>query len=252
MAARSPGREIVPPVQRLRIRYAKRGRLRFASHRDCARAFERALRRVGVPMAFSAGFSPHPKISYANAVPTGTASEAEYLEIGVLAELDPDRLRDALNSALPDGMEIMDVVIARTSDFVGRLEAGEWRLELPGVEPDFARSAGARFLAEPEIEVSRMTKGGLRRFDARGAVVELAECSGEGDASGCAILRLVVRHGTPSVRPDDILAALTAVADLAPPIPPRITRLAQGPLDEDARTVQDPFLPDRGEASVGA
>jgi len=250
--ARSPGREIVPPVQKLRMRYAKRGRMRFASHRDCARSFERALRRVGVPMAFSAGFHPHPKISYANAVPTGTSSEAEYLEIGVLQECDPQALQAALNATLPDGMEIMDVVVTRTSDLATRLEAGEWRLELPGIEPDVARAAAQAFLAVDEVEVQRMTKGGLRRFDARGPVVELAECSGEGDPEGCAILRLVVRHGTPSVRPDDILAALAAVADLAPPIPPRITRLAQGPLDENARTVQDPLLPDRVEPTVGA
>src|SRR5436305_1819116 len=72
-----------PVVQRLRVRYAKRGRLRFTSHRDFARAFERALRRADVPMAYSAGFSPHPKISYAGAAPTGVASEAEYLEIGL-------------------------------------------------------------------------------------------------------------------------------------------------------------------------
>jgi hypothetical protein len=250
--ARSPGREIVPPVQKLRMRYAKRGRLRFASHRDLARSFERALRRVGIPMAFSAGFNPHPKISYANAVPTGTASEAEYLEIGVLAHLDPDAVRDALNAVLPDGMTIEDVVVAQTSDLIARLEAGEWVIELPGVEPATAAAAVDLFLAQTQIEVERMTKGGLRRFDTRGAVVALAECSEAATDQPCAILRLVVRHGTPSVRPDDILAALKAVADLAPPFPPRITRLAQGPLDEDARTVQDPFLPDRGEPSLGA
>lgn len=250
--ARSPGREIVPPVQRLRLRYAKRGRMRFASHRDCARAFERALRRASVPMAFSAGFSPHPRISYANAVPTGTASEAEYLEIGVLQELDPEELRTALNSTLPDGMEIMEVVVSRGGDLAPRLEAGWWRIELPEVDPRAAASAVAALLAADEVQVERMTKGGMRRFDARGAVVALRECSDEGAQPGCAILDLVVRHGTPSVRPDDILAALAAVADLAPPIPPRITRLAQGPLDEDARTVQDPFLPDRGEPAVGA
>ena len=68
-----------PPVQKLRIRYAKRGRLRFSSTRDFSRAIERALRRARVPMAFSAGFHPHPKISYANGAPTGAASEAEYL-----------------------------------------------------------------------------------------------------------------------------------------------------------------------------
>src|SRR3954453_17708319 len=79
-----------PGVQRLRIRYAKRGRLRFTSHRDFARAFERALRRATVPMGYSAGFSPHPKISYVGAAPTGVASEAEYLEIGLAEERDPD------------------------------------------------------------------------------------------------------------------------------------------------------------------
>jgi len=68
-----------PVVQRVRLRYAKRVRMWFASHRDFARAFERALRRAAVPMAYSAGFTPHPKVSYVGAAPTGVASEAEYL-----------------------------------------------------------------------------------------------------------------------------------------------------------------------------
>ena len=72
-----------PPVQRMRVRYAKRGRLRFTSHRDFSRAFERALVRARIPMAYSSGFNPHPRISYAGASPTGAASEAEYLEIGL-------------------------------------------------------------------------------------------------------------------------------------------------------------------------
>jgi len=55
------------------VRYAKRGRLRFTSHRDFGRAFERAVRRAGVPIAFSSGFSPHPRISYAGAASTGHA-----------------------------------------------------------------------------------------------------------------------------------------------------------------------------------
>src|SRR4028118_125251 len=82
-----------PAVQKLRLRYTKRGRLRFTSHRDIARAFERALRRARVPMAYSAGFSPHPKISYVGAVPTGVASEAEYLEIGLAQRCDPEAVR---------------------------------------------------------------------------------------------------------------------------------------------------------------
>src|SRR5260221_8820144 len=90
-----------PTVQKLRIRYAKRGRLRFTSHRDIQRAFERALRRAPVPMADSPGFTPHPKVSWAGAAPTGGASEAEYVEIGGTRALDPVELAAQLDGALP-------------------------------------------------------------------------------------------------------------------------------------------------------
>ena len=99
-------------MQRIRIRYAKRGPLRFTSHRDFARAFERALRRAGVPIAFSQGFTPHPKISYASAAPTGVASEAEYLEIGLQATVDPAELRAALDAALSPGLDVLEAVVA--------------------------------------------------------------------------------------------------------------------------------------------
>src|SRR5579864_6483352 len=107
MARRVPEGPPPPPiVQRVRLRYAKRGRLRFTSHRDFARAFERALRRGNVPMAYSAGFSPHPKISYLGAAPTGVASEAEYLEIGLATRMDVDEVRRLIDEALPDGLDI--------------------------------------------------------------------------------------------------------------------------------------------------
>src|ERR1700733_7299748 len=105
MARRVPEGPPPPPiVQRLRIRYAKRGRLRFTSHRDVARMLERALRRAEIPMAFSAGFSPPPKLSYAGAAPTGVASEAEYLEIALAERRDPAEVLAALDGALPPGI----------------------------------------------------------------------------------------------------------------------------------------------------
>jgi radical SAM-linked protein len=231
-------------VQRLRVHYAKRGRLRFSSHRDFQRAFERALRRADVPMAFSAGFSPHPKVSYANAAPTGAASEAEYVEISVTQRCDPERVRAALDQALPPGLDIVAVVDAgeeARGSLVERLEASEWRIELPGVSLEAAGDAVAAFLARDEVIVERLTKGGVRTFDARDAVVSL----GVADGGGCAILRLVVHHRTPAVRPDDVLSALRLVADLAPPVPPLVTRLAQGPLDAVSGTVADPLAPSR-------
>ncbi len=257
MARNQPNRENVPAVQKLRIQHAKRGRLRFTSHRDFQRAFERALRRAGVPMAYSSGFSPHPKISYANAAPTGVASEAEYVEIGVVAPCDPIKLREKLNLVLPPGLDILDVVVAHTSDFVQGLEASHWQIELPGVSESDLQAAVDTFLATDEVLVDRMTKSGLRTFDTREAVLKATVTSAEnaenpeesGIDANCAILSVVVRLGTPTVRPDDVLAALSKIADLVPPVPARVTRLAQGPLLADGWSVGDPFAADRAAAS---
>ena len=112
-----------PPVQRLRIRYAKRGRLRFTSHRDFSRAFERAVFRARIPMAYSSGFNPHPRISYAGAAPTGSASEAEYLEIALAEVIDPARAHADLDEALPDGLDVLEVVRQRRR-FAGRPARG--------------------------------------------------------------------------------------------------------------------------------
>ena len=238
---RDPGRDIVPAVQKLRIQHAKRDRLRFTSHRDFQRAFERALKRAGVPMAYSAGFSPHPKISYANAAPTGVASEAEYVEIGVVKVVDPDKLLAVLDEVLPPGLDILAVVEARTPDFVARLEASHWSIELPGTSQETLQDVLDAYMSESEVLVDRLTKSGIRTFDARTAVIRAnVEMS-----SDCAILQVVVRHGVPAVRPDDVLAALKKVADFAQEIPPRVTRLAQGPLLEDGWSVGDPFTLDR-------
>jgi radical SAM-linked protein len=312
-------------VQRIRLCYTKRGRLRFTSHRDFQRAFERALRRAEVPMAYSAGFTPHPKVSYANAAPTGTGSEAEYLEIALTEARDPDKLRELIDASLPPGLDVTEAVEARTPGLAERLTASVWELRLPGVAPADAERAAAAFRAAETVEVQRRTKSGMRTFDARAAVVELtvpgagtegpAGSDGPGSAGpgseapaaageaggstgirppagsagsagtmgsmaypgrglpgsrapvgpgssaetvpdrpgdqACAILRLVVRHVTPAVRPDDVLSGLRALADLAPPVPVAVTRLAQGSFDEETGTVTDPLAPDR-EAVVAA
>lgn len=247
MARQPPQRDVAPVVQRLRLRYAKRGRLRFSSHRDFQRALERALRRANIPMAFSAGFSPHPKISYANAAPTGAASEAEYVEIGIIEHRDPEQICRALDDALPPGLDIVEVVEARTPDFAQRLQASRWEMRFPGVTDGQLTDAVTALLAAESVEVERMTKNGKRVLDARGALVRAQiQISQE----GCAILEVVARHMTPAVRPDDIVTALKHVADLVPPEPPRFTRLAQGPLDPETELVGDPFAEDRTESLV--
>ena len=109
------------------------------------------------------------------------------------------------------------------------------------------------------IEVERLTKTGRRTLDARAPVLRLrvlgpdqgalAESDlGRAAVAGggrCAILQMVVRHTTPSVRPDDILTALHAVTELKPPVPPLVTRLAQGPLLTAGAGVADPLAADK-------
>jgi radical SAM-linked protein len=226
-----------PPVQRLRVRYAKRGRLRFTSHRDFSRAFERAVFRARIPMAYSSGFNPHPRISYAGAAPTGSASEAEYLEIALAQVLVPAEVHTLLDESLPEGLDVLEVVEAAGGSLADRLEASRWRIDLDG-SAAVVEAAVARFLAAEEVLVERMTKKGLREFDARAAVVSLGVVpSGSDDRSA---LDLVLRHGVPAVRPDDVLTALVSVSDVQPGPAPLMTRLAQGPLSADG-TVGDPF-----------
>jgi radical SAM-linked protein len=226
-----------PAVQKLRLRYAKRGRLRFSSHRDFQRALERALRRAEVPMAYSAGFRPHPKISFANAAPTGTASEAEYVEISLTRRCDPGAVRRALDESLPPGLDVLLVVEAGAGALADRLEASEWVIELPDASRPDAEAAVQALLAREHALVERLTKTGPRPLDARAPIVALTvRAAAAGDPGP--VLYLVVRHVTPTVRPAEVLAALAAEG-LALPVPPRSTRLSQGPLSGTA--VLDPL-----------
>jgi radical SAM-linked protein len=233
-----------PTVQHVLVTYAKRGRMRFASHRDVGRAFERAVRRAGLPMAHSAGFNPHPKISYASGTPTGVASEAEYLTLALTAAQDPVRLRWVLDTALPDGIDVIEVREDSGGTLNGRLMASEWLVELPGIAPAAAEAAARTFLAASDVHVERLTNKGVRRLDARGAVLAM-----EAGPRACAayaaergILRMVVRHTEPAVRPEDVLTALRQIAGLVPASPATVTRVAQGVVGVDG-TVR---LPEAG------
>jgi hypothetical protein len=140
---------------------------------------------------------------------------------------------------------VVDVVVAAPGALADRLEAGAWTITLPQVALADAHAAVEQFLARASVEVERMTKKGLRTFDCRAAVVSLAARAGRVDDQECAILDLVVRHGTPAVRPDDILAGLREIAGLVAPVPPLQTRLAQGPFDAETGRVGDPLGHDR-------
>jgi len=218
------------------VRYAKRGRLRFTSHRDFIRAFERALVRARIPMAYSSGFNPHPRISYAGASPTGAASEAEYLEIGLAETVDPARLADDLDQALPEGLDVLEVTEAAPGSLADRLEASRWQIDL-ALPPATVTAAAEAFLARSSVTVERMTKKGLRSFDTRAAVLALQVTAYDAGSR----LTVVLRHAVPAVRPDDVLTGLRQVGGLEDAGAPLVTRLAQGPFDEATGTIGDPL-----------
>ena len=216
-AAQAPVRDVAPTVQRLRLRYAKRGRLRFTSTRDFQRAFERALRRTGVPMAYSQGFNPHPRISLRQrrAHRHGQRGRVRR-DRGDRGARPREGARGARRGPAARASTCSRWSRCARPDFADRLQASVWVIELPGVEPEAGRGGGRG--------VPRGRRGGgpaphqvrHAHFDARGPVVRLeardappeARRRGSDPADPCAILDLVVRHVTPSVRPDDVLAAL--------------------------------------------
>ncbi len=243
-----------PTVARVRLRFAKRGRLRFLSHRDVARSFERAVRRAGVPVSHSHGFSPHPRLSWVGAAPTGTASEAEYVEIGLTRPVELSALIAALDAALPAGIDILDAAVAGGASLADRIDASRWTIQLPGVEPEALSAALDALLARESLVVERVTPNGRRQVDVRAAVVTATverdapstspPPTGAAPAEVCATMTAVVRQTTPAVRPDDVLGALDVVAGLRPPAPPKATRVAQGLLDHRGE-LADPLGSDR-------
>lgn len=190
------------------------------------------MRRAGIPVAFSAGFHPHPRISYANAAPTGTASEAEYFEIQLTQECPPDQVRADLDDALPADLAVLDVAEALPGALADRLEASCWHLGFADEDAAALAAATRELLAREEATVSRMTKRGEREFDVRGAITDLA-------VDGPAVT-MVLRHLTPLVRPDDVVTALVSYGELRPTRPPQVTRLSQGTLRADG-AIGDPL-----------
>ena len=237
MSPREQPEQQAPPVQRLRVRYAKRGRLRFTSHRDFSRAFERAVFRARVPMAYSSGFNPHPRISYAGAAPTGSASEAEYLEIA-LAEVgrpgrDPPGPR---RGAARRARRARGRRVARRRP--GRPARGQPLGDRPPRRPARRgqRAVDAFLAAEAVLGGADDEEGAARlRLPGRGRLARRV-----GARAG-----LPARPGAPSQRarrsgPTTYSPGCASSADLDPGPAPLLTRLAQGPLEDDG-TVGDPL-----------
>ncbi len=150
----SPAQEL---FTRIRIKYTKTGRLRFLSHLDFMTLFQRAATRAEVPLAFSQGFNPHPKVAFGPALSVGTESEAEYLDMETDPLIDLLRTTKALNSALPRGMRIaeMRVVPRKAPSLSGSIARYIYAVAIPAAYAQDVESKVRDFLAQPAVIITK-------------------------------------------------------------------------------------------------
>ncbi|MFN8037206.1 MAG: TIGR03936 family radical SAM-associated protein [Acidimicrobiia bacterium] len=166
----------------IRLRFAKRGKIRFISHRDVARAFERAFRIEALPLAFTLGFSPRPKVSFGLALSVGNESVAEYLDVELAHEVPLVGMSAALSAALPEGLDVTGV--ARLADRAPALQeaitAVEYLIEIVAAAggpvptgPVVAAAIDAA-MTSPELETTKIRKGRAVVEDIRPVLRRLA------------------------------------------------------------------------------
>ena len=164
---------------KLRVRATKIGKVRFTSHRDAARMWERALRRAGLPVAFTEGFTPRPKISFGLALPTGAESIAEYVDIELQREIaasdiDLETLPARLTDALPAGFDVL--VAGEREPGVDSLQEAvtscTWELWSPLLTAAEHLDA-CRLLGSSELVLERERKGKRSADDVRPMILDL-------------------------------------------------------------------------------
>lgn len=164
---------------RLRFRYAEVGKVRFISHRDLARLMERAFRQIGLPLAYSEGYRPRPRLSFGLALPTAASSDAEYVDVSVATTVDVDPLIDdlpqRLSAALPDGISVTAVTVLEPGavSLQQVIASCTWRIELLDVAVDDAADRVQRIVAAPSLPLERERKGKLTTSDVRPAILDL-------------------------------------------------------------------------------
>jgi radical SAM-linked protein len=162
----------------VRIAFTKRGKVRFISHRDVARAFERAFRIDALPISFTQGFSPRPKVSFGLALSVGHESEAEYLDVELAMPIPLPPLAARLSRALPDGIDV--IAVEALADRAPALQEAvgvvEWEIEvLPAgptadASPDAIVRAADAVLAAETFPLERSRKGKVTTDDIRPAI----------------------------------------------------------------------------------
>jgi radical SAM-linked protein len=192
---------------KIRLRFAKLGKVRFTSHRDVARMWERALRRLELPVAYTEGFSPRPKLSFGLALSTGHESMAEFLDVELREEPDLDALPGQLSAQLPVGIDVTAAapLAPGTPSLQEDVSSCTWRIEALGLDPAGADALVETALAADELIITRTRKGKEVTDDLRPAVLTVRTIGPT--PAGTELEAELLVHPR-SVRPAELLLAL--------------------------------------------
>ena len=157
------------------IRFGKQPRLRFISHLDLQRFFQRAVNRTGLPIAWSQGFNPHPVMSFSSALALGWTSEYEVIDIKLSAPMGRKRTEDAVRAALPEDLPVLEVrmVEDRHTAPMALVRMSDYHVRLEGENAPAVLEQIPAFLAEENVSATKKTKSGEKTINARPLVLSL-------------------------------------------------------------------------------
>lgn len=192
---------------RAMIRFGKQPRLRFISHLDLQRFFQRALNRTGLPIAWTQGFNPHPILSFGSALALGWTSEYEILDVKLSAPMGRRRTEDAMRAALPVDIPVLEVrmVDDRHPAPMAMVRASDYEITLSGETAAATLDAAEEFLRRESVMAMRKTKSGEREVDIRPMALLLER---EGDVLSA---RLMLTEKD-TLKPDLLVRALAEIA----------------------------------------
>ena len=181
----------VEDFTRVRLKLAKRGRARMVAHLEYLSMFQRAVRRAGLPIRFSGGFHPKPKVSYLEALPMGVASEAELIDLELLHSVDIGQLISAINVQLPEGFTVIEgqVVPWKSPSPSAAVAASSYRVPLPRKVPVDLTERIEKMLAADRLIVHKQKKGREVELDLRPDIAAIKQVDGE--------LELLLKKGSP-------------------------------------------------------
>ncbi len=199
--------------QRFRIWFRKGDRVRYISHLDVLRYWERAIRRADLPLSYSQGFTPHPKIAFASPLPLGFIGESEVMEVTLDERVAVEEFEERIRAETSDDLGVMRVAEVSPSGPAPQaiLLMADYAAELVGVDPAAAGSTVSAFLARDEFEWIDARKERNRTYDLRAAVASLSAEPGEGGAT----LRMRLQADADmTARPEQVVAALFPDAEV--------------------------------------